>query len=93
MTTREQGQTPETIERLYGPHTHVCWTPDYTPPEQREQVVLVRLSDLERFERQRNELVRALELCYEHCRLYHREVETNNVGVAVRAALASVKGE
>lgn len=39
------------------------------------------------------ELVDALRLCYEHCRLYHRDVETNNVGSAVRAAIASATGE
>ena len=61
MPNREQGQTPETIERLYGPHTHVCWTPDYTPREQREQVVLVRIADLERLEHERNALRASLE--------------------------------
>lgn len=34
------------------------------------------------------ELLAALQLCYDHCRVYHREVESNNVGEAVRAALA-----
>jgi hypothetical protein len=34
------------------------------------------------------DLLAALQLCYDHCRLYHREVEINNVGEAVRAALA-----
>jgi hypothetical protein len=33
----------------------------------------------------------ALELCYEHCRVYHPEVETNNVGKTVNAALAAAK--
>lgn len=34
-------------------------------------------------------LAEALQLCYDHCRLYHPEVETNNVGEAVREALYS----
>ena len=33
----------------------------------------------------------ALELCYDHCRLYHSEVEHNNVGEAVRTALAQAR--
>lgn len=33
-------------------------------------------------------LVEALQLCYDHCRLYHPEVERNNVGETVRAALS-----
>ena len=36
-------------------------------------------------------LIDALKLCYEHCRVYHPEVETNNVGQAVRAALQSAQ--
>lgn len=39
------------------------------------------------------ELFDALRLCYDHCRLYHPEVERNNVGEAVRAALAKALGE
>jgi len=35
-----------------------------------------------------HDLLAALQLCYDHCRLYHREVERNNVGEAVCAALA-----
>lgn len=38
------------------------------------------------------DLLEALHLCYEHCRLYHRAVETNNVGEAVRAAIAKAEG-
>jgi len=30
----------------------------------------------------------ALKICYEHCRVYHPEVERNNVGESVRAAIA-----
>ena len=33
-----------------------------------------------RLEKQRDELLAALELLYDHCRLYHRDVEKNNVG-------------
>ena len=39
------------------------------------------------------DLLNALRLCYEHCRLYHPEVERNNVGEAVRAAIANATGE
>ena len=38
------------------------------------------------------ELIEALQLCYDHCRLYHPDVEHNNVGDAVRAALAKATG-
>ncbi|MDP9652054.1 hypothetical protein [Paraburkholderia caledonica] len=38
------------------------------------------------------ELLEALRLCYDHCRLYHPEVERNNVGEAVRSALAKATG-
>lgn len=38
------------------------------------------------------ELLEALKLCYEHCRLYHPEVEQNNVGESVRAAIAKAEG-
>lgn len=39
------------------------------------------------------ELLAALELCYEHCRLYHPSVEINNVGETVRAAIAKATGK
>lgn len=39
------------IERLAGPRTHVCWTPDATPPEDREVVSLVREDDLVELEK------------------------------------------
>lgn len=39
------------------------------------------------------ELLEALKLCYEYCRLYHSEVEQNNVGKAARAAIAKATGE
>lgn len=38
------------------------------------------------------ELLDALKLCYEHCALYHPSVKTNNVGEAVRAAIAKAEG-
>lgn len=38
------------------------------------------------------ELLEALQLCYDHCRLYHPEVEENNVGKTVRAAIAKATG-
>lgn len=38
-----------------------------------------------------NQLYQALVLCYDHCRLYHPEVETNNVGKTVREALTAYK--
>jgi hypothetical protein len=38
------------------------------------------------------ELLEALRLCYDHCRLYYPEVEHNNVGEAVRSALAKATG-
>lgn len=34
------------------------------------------------------DLLEALRLCFDHCRLYYPEVEHNNVGATVRAALA-----
>lgn len=36
------------IEILAGPRTHICWTPDAVPLDMREEVVLVRRSDLEK---------------------------------------------
>lgn len=38
------------IERLSGPHTHVCWTPDAKPKDEREVVSLVREDDLKTLE-------------------------------------------
>lgn len=38
-------------------------------------------------------LLAALQLCYDHCRLYHPDVERNNVGEVVRAAIAKALGE
>lgn len=32
----------------------------------------------------------SLHLCYDHCRLYHPEVEGNNVGADTRATLAAL---
>ena len=57
-------------------------------PRQAVDETLVYLTDLERINA---ELVAALELCYGHCALYHPEVERNNVGEAVRAALQRAK--
>lgn len=37
------------------------------------------------------ELVEALKLCFDHCRLYNTNAETNNVGKVVRAALAKAE--
>jgi hypothetical protein len=39
------------------------------------------------------ELLDALKLCYDHCRLYYPEVEHNNVGESVRAAIAKAEGD
>lgn len=39
------------------------------------------------------ELFDALRLCYDHCRLYYPEVEHNNVGQAVRSAIAKARGQ
>jgi hypothetical protein len=39
--------TPEAVERLAGPRTHICWTPDGVPEHLQELVVLVRASDLD----------------------------------------------
>ncbi|MFL9904544.1 hypothetical protein PQR71_41530 [Paraburkholderia fungorum] len=39
------------------------------------------------------ELLEALRLCFDHCRLYYPEVEHNNVGKAVRAAIAKAEGQ
>jgi len=39
------------------------------------------------------DMYEALKLCYEHCGLYHPEVKTNNVGEAVRAAIAKAEGK
>ena len=38
------------------------------------------------------DLLEALKLCYDHCRLYHPDIETNNVGESVRAAIAKAEG-
>lgn len=38
----------EPIKSLYGPNTHVCWTPDHTPKEDRVQVVLISKVDFDR---------------------------------------------
>jgi hypothetical protein len=38
------------------------------------------------------DLLDALKLCYEHCALYHPSVKANNVGEAVRAAIAKAEG-
>jgi NTP pyrophosphatase (non-canonical NTP hydrolase) len=40
------------IERLSGPKTHVTWTPDHTPKNEIEMVVLVRENDLVALESQ-----------------------------------------
>ena len=48
--------------------------------------------ELVRMVKQRDELLAALELCYDHCRLYYPGVESNNVGESVSATIASVKG-
>ncbi len=34
------------VERLMGPRTHICWTPDGVAKSQQEVVSLVRESDL-----------------------------------------------
>ena len=38
------------IKRLSGPKTHICWTPDGTPPKDRKRVSLVLESDLVKME-------------------------------------------
>lgn len=38
------------------------------------------------------ELLETLLLCYDHCRLHSPEVERNNVGEAVRAAIKKATG-
>lgn len=38
------------------------------------------------------EMLEALQLCFDHCRLWHPEVESNNVGAVVRAAIAKATG-
>ena len=50
-------------------------------------------NSIRRLERDRAELIAALELCYDHCRLYHPEVESNNVGEAVRSVLSRIRSE
>ena len=37
------------------------------------------------------QLLEALRLCYDHCRLYYPEVGHNNVGESVRAAIAKAE--
>jgi hypothetical protein len=39
------------------------------------------------------DLLEALRLCYDHCRLYYPEVEHNNVGEVVRDAIAKAEGK
>lgn len=38
------------LERLSGPATHICWTPDGTPIQEQFTVVLVRAADLHQLE-------------------------------------------
>lgn len=38
----------EPLRVLHGPRTHVCWTPDSTPPDQRELVYVVGEADVVR---------------------------------------------
>lgn len=61
----------------------------------REEVAFVRVDRLLAWQAAQatppaavnQQLLEALELCFEHCKLYHREVVDNNVGVACRAAI------
>jgi hypothetical protein len=39
--------TPKAVERLAGPRTHICWTPDGIPKHMQELVVLLRASDFD----------------------------------------------
>jgi len=66
-----------------------------------EQKIATTPSGLDPFERVANarlmaaspDLLEALRLCYDHCRLYHPEVQRNNVGEAVRAAIAKATAQ
>lgn len=40
----------ERLERLSGPSSHICWTPDHTPINEREIVVLVDYNALVKLE-------------------------------------------
>ena len=41
--------------------------------------------------RERDAAVEALKLCYDHCRLWHPEIEINNVGETARATLRAIE--
>lgn len=49
------------------------------------------IDELRRLDALNAELVEALNLCYDHLRLYRPEVESNNVGSAVQAVIAKAK--
>lgn len=51
----------ERPEILYGPSTHICWTPDHTPREKRKQVVLIEAAALDAFSAQHDRIVGALQ--------------------------------
>lgn len=48
---RETVETARKVKRVLGPDTHVCYTPDNTPKDQRIQVSLVAELDLLKLER------------------------------------------
>jgi hypothetical protein len=70
-----------------------CQEPTEFVPGQEASLIPVWADFARQLERENRELLEALKLCYEHCRLYHREVEHNNVGEAVRATIAKAEGK
>ena len=52
---------------------------------------VVQSSFARRLERERDAAVEALKLCYDHCRLWHPEIEINNVGETARATLRAIE--
>ena len=44
-----------------------------------------------RLKRERDAAVEALKLCYDHCRLWHPEIEINNVGETIRDILRAIE--
>ena len=52
---------------------------------------VVHIHVARRLERERDAAVEALKLCYDHCRLWHPEIEINNVGETARATLRAIE--
>lgn len=63
------------------------------PTSQAAALLIEQDAEIKRRRALNAELVDALILCYEHCRLWHPEVQINNVGTSVREVLDKAKEE